>query len=230
MPGRHHRRENNRPGSMYPWHGDGQAGKFRGLWAVSLSHGRPNRWPGGRIATTIPGMSTLLLVCCWLRGFLRGRRALTAENLALRQQLAVLRRSVRRPRLRPCDRLFWACLSQCWAGWNDALVIVTPATVVGWHRQGYRLYWRWKSRGRPGRPRIGPEIRRLIRRMGRENPLWGAAHPGGVAIAGPRLGRVHRGQVLGTTQAAAVADLAVFPRQPRGLPGVGRLLRRARAP
>jgi len=99
---------------------------------------------------------------------------LAAENLALRQQLAVLRRSIRRPRLKPWDRLFWAWLSQCWAGWKGALAIVSPVTVVGWHRMGFRLYWRWKSRGRPGRPRIDPEIRQLIRRMSRENPLWGA--------------------------------------------------------
>jgi transposase InsO family protein len=70
--------------------------------------------------------------------------------------------------------VFWAWLSRCWAGSKDALLIVTPATVVGWHRQGFRLYWRWKSRGRPGRPRIDPAVRRLIRRMSRENPVWGA--------------------------------------------------------
>jgi putative transposase len=119
-------------------------------------------------------MSAFLLVSYWLRGFLLSRAALAAENLALRQQLAILRRSVRRPRLRPWDRLFWAWLSQCWAGWKDALLIVTPATVVGWHRQGFRLWWRWKSQGRPGRPRIDPELRRLIRRLSQENSLWGA--------------------------------------------------------
>jgi len=53
-------------------------------------------------------------------------------------------------------------------------MIVSPATIVGWHRQGFRLYWRWKSQGRPGRPCIDPELRRLIRRLSRENPLWGA--------------------------------------------------------
>ena len=96
------------------------------------------------------------------------------ENLALRQQLAVLRRSVSRPRLRPWDRLFWVGPSRWWMGWKNALAIVAPATVVGWHRQGFRLYWRWKSRGRPGRPPIDLELRRLVQRMSRENPLWGA--------------------------------------------------------
>jgi hypothetical protein len=70
--------------------------------------------------------------------------------------------------------LFWVWLSRRWAGWKDALAIVAPATVVAWHRQGFRLFWRWKSRGRPGRPRIDPEVRRLIRRLSRDNPLWGA--------------------------------------------------------
>jgi hypothetical protein len=71
-------------------------------------------------------MSPILLLCFWLRVFLVSRCALAAENLALRQQLAILRRSVRRPRLRPCDRLFWVWLSRCWAGWKDALLDRQP--------------------------------------------------------------------------------------------------------
>jgi len=78
-------------------------------------------------------------VWCVLRLLLLPRSQLVLENLALRQQLAILRRSAPRPRLRPRDRLFWVCLSRCWAGWKGALVIVSPATVVGWHRQGFRL-------------------------------------------------------------------------------------------
>src|ERR1019366_8400746 len=97
-------------------------------------------------------------VWCVLRLLLLPRSQLVLENLALRQQLAILRRSAPRPRLLPWDRLFWVWLSRCWAGWKDALVIVSPATVVGWHRQGFRLYWRWKSRGRAGRPCINPEL------------------------------------------------------------------------
>ena len=64
-------------------------------------------------------------------------------------------------------------LSKVWANWRSALVIVKPDTVVRWHRQGFRLYWRWKSR-RAGRPRVERELRDLIRRMSRENPTWGA--------------------------------------------------------
>jgi transposase InsO family protein len=78
------------------------------------------------------------------------------------------------PRLRRGDRIFWVSLSKLWSGWRSALVIVQPDTVVGWHRQGFKLFWRWKSRtGKVGRPKIEADIRRLIERMSRENPLWG---------------------------------------------------------
>jgi hypothetical protein len=85
-----------------------------------------------------------------------------------------LHRSVRRPRLRRRDRLFWTTLARCWSGWQATLVIVSPATVVRWHQQGFRLYWHWKSRGQPGRPAVAAEVRRLIRQMANENATWGA--------------------------------------------------------
>jgi transposase InsO family protein len=78
-----------------------------------------------------------------------------------------------RPRLTDADRFFWVLLSRIWSGWHSSLHVVQPETVVRWHRQGFRYYWRWKSRNR-GRPKIDPEIRLLIRRMCRTNPLWGA--------------------------------------------------------
>ena len=110
----------------------------------------------------------------FLRGVLRDRTELAAENLALRQQLAVLQHKPKRPRLRQRDRIFWALLSRIWANWRSALLVVQPDTVIGWHRQGFKLFWRWKSRaGKVGRPKIEPEIRRLIQRMSRENLLWG---------------------------------------------------------
>src|SRR6516162_4362914 len=91
----------------------------------------------------------------FLRALLAGRVRLASENLALRQQLAVLQRSAPRPRLRCRDRLFWVWLSQCFADWRSWLTIVKPETVVRWHRQGFRLFWRWKSGGgRHGRPPI----------------------------------------------------------------------------
>jgi putative transposase len=119
-------------------------------------------------------MILVLSVWTFLRALLGRSAAVTLENVALRHQLDVLRRATPRFRLRRRDRIFWACLSRLWANWRASLVLVRPATVVAWHRQGFRLYWRWKSRPRlPGRPPIDLEIRRLIRRMARENPTWG---------------------------------------------------------
>jgi hypothetical protein len=104
----------------------------------------------------------------------RGRAALELELVALRHQVTVLRRQRRgRPQLSSLDRLLWVWLYRFWPQVIDAMVLVKPATVVQWHRKGFRLYWRWRSR-RPGRPKIGTEVRALIRRMSTANPLWGA--------------------------------------------------------
>src|SRR6185295_8371007 len=115
------------------------------------------------------------LLFSFVRAWFLDRAELAAENLAYRQQLATYKHQGKRPRLRSLDRMFWAWLSRLWPAWRSALVIVQPATVVGWHRQGFRLYWRWRSRGsKQGRPRVDRRIQGLIRRMSRENPLWGA--------------------------------------------------------
>src|SRR5713101_2066606 len=105
-----------------------------------------------------------------LRSALSTRRDLLIENLALRHQLGVLARSDRR--FRPWDRLLWLCLRRLWARWRDALVLVQPATVARWHREGFRGCWSRRSRRRPGRPRIDSQLRTLIRRMASENRLW----------------------------------------------------------
>jgi len=95
-----------------------------------------------------------------VRAFFVCRLGLAAENLALRQQVAVYKQSVKRPKLRLHDRVFWVLLSRLWSSWRSALAIVQPETVIQWHRQGFRLYWRWKSRaGKPGRPLIEPDDR-----------------------------------------------------------------------
>ncbi len=110
-----------------------------------------------------------------IRAFLVSRLSLAAEILALRQQVAVYKHTVKRPKLRKRDRIFWVWLSRLWPNWRSVLAIVQPETVIQWHRQGFKLYWRWKSRaGTPGRPPIERGIRDLIRRMSRENPTWGA--------------------------------------------------------
>jgi transposase InsO family protein len=119
-------------------------------------------------------MGVVRVIVILLRAFLLPRATLAAEILALRHQLAVLQVSAKRPRLRKRDRIFWVWLSRTWSGWRSCLMIVKPETVIGWHREGFRLYWRWKLRKKPGRPKTDAEIRELIRWMARENPTWGA--------------------------------------------------------
>ena len=111
-----------------------------------------------------------------LVSMLKTSAELRLENLALRQQLAVLRRSApKRLKLTPADRIFWVWLRRVWGDWKSALVIVKADTVVAWHRKGFRLFWTWKiHRGKPGRPSVPQEVRNLIRMMSRNNPRWGA--------------------------------------------------------
>ena len=121
-------------------------------------------------------MTNLLLALLGtLRALFRTQRDLALENLALRQQLAVLRSTSQRVRLSAVDRWFWVVLARCWPEWRDGLAIVTPDTVLRWHRQGFRCYRARKSRGgRPGRPALDPQLRGLIQDMSTANPLWGA--------------------------------------------------------
>ncbi|MDP3938194.1 MAG: integrase core domain-containing protein [Deltaproteobacteria bacterium] len=120
-------------------------------------------------------MAILHMVLTLIRAFFQGRSGLVLENLALRQQLAVLRRSVKRPKLRRRDRLFWVFLRHAWEKWESSLILVKPETVVHWHRQAFKAFWRWKSRRKkPGRPPLDPEIIALIHRMANDNPTWGA--------------------------------------------------------
>jgi hypothetical protein len=120
-------------------------------------------------------MMTILSALVSLLSFrVRSRASLELELVALRHQVTVLRRQ--RPgqlRLFSADRLLWVWLYRVWPQVLDAMMLVKPATVVQWHRKGFRLYWRWRSR-RQGRPQMSTEIRDLIRRMSLANPLWGA--------------------------------------------------------
>lgn len=113
------------------------------------------------------------LLLAALRASLLSRRDLALENLLLRHQLMVATRTKKRPRLRSADRFFWAVIARRWSPWRRQLLLVRPETVVRWHRRGWRLYWRWRSGKARGRPPLSPEVRGLIARMGRENPLWG---------------------------------------------------------
>ena len=108
------------------------------------------------------GMRLLVQLLRLVRALTADRTRLALENLALRQQIAVLQRSVERPKLDDGDRLFWTMACEFLENWREHLVIVKPDTVIRWHRQGFRYYWRWKSRAKPGRPKLDAEVIALI--------------------------------------------------------------------
>ncbi|MCX6617391.1 MAG: hypothetical protein NTZ98_14990 [Acidobacteria bacterium] len=134
-------------------------------WGLRISH-----------KLRLPTFGVLSVLVGALSSLFRARAALQLENLALRHQIGVLQHSVKkRPRLTAADRILWAWLCGVWSDWRPALVIVKPETVIAWHRKGFRLFWTWKIRhGQVGRPAVPREVRDLIRKISRENPLWGA--------------------------------------------------------
>ena len=106
----------------------------------------------------------------------KSRRRLEAENLFLRHQLNIaLRRAPPRLRLHGSDRALLVWITRIWPNLLDLSQVVKPETILRWHRSGFKAFWRWKSRHRAGRPKIDRELRDLIRRMSKENPLWGAS-------------------------------------------------------
>jgi putative transposase len=113
----------------------------------------------------------------WIVSAFTARKDLVLENLALREQLLALHAQRPRHRLKALHKVFWVALKTFWSGWTKPLVLVTPRTVVGWHRAGFRLYWKWISRARRvgGRRPVSREVRALIFRMATENPTWGAS-------------------------------------------------------
>src|SRR5512133_2165406 len=117
----------------------------------------------------------ILLLATFIADLVKSRRRLEVENLFLRHQLNVaLQRAPQRLRLRASDRALMVWMTRMRPSLLGLTRVVQPATVLRWHRCGLRAYWRWKSRARPGRPRVERELRDLIRRMSEENPLWGA--------------------------------------------------------
>jgi len=120
-------------------------------------------------------MPVVVSVLCALCSLVRPRAALHLEILALRHQLRAWSvHGHHAIRLTPADRLLWVGVSRIWSDWRQALVLVQPETVVGWHRRSFRLFWTWKSRRRTGRPGTPADVRVLIRTMSDANPLWGA--------------------------------------------------------
>ena len=145
------------------------------------------------------------MLAAWL-GSVHARRE--AEILYLRQQLIVLRRTApARPKLKAIDRLIFVCLYRLLPSLLDASIIFKPETVLRWHRTGFRLFWRWKSRQRAGRPALSADIRSLVRRISRGNPLWGAP-------------RIH-GELLKLGIEIAQATVAKYMVRRRGPPSQG---------
>jgi putative transposase len=151
------------------------------------------------------GQECLFAVLGALTSMFKTSAQLRLENLALRQQLVVLRRSApKRLKLTPADRIFWVWLRRVWGDWKSALMIVKAETVIAWHRKGFRLFWTWRiRRGKPGRPSVPPEVRDLIRMLSRHNPRWGAPRIHGELL---KLG-------IEITE-PTVAKYMVRPRQP----------------
>jgi len=138
----------------------------------------------------------------------KSKSRLEAENAVLRLQLAVLRRKVRgRVQLTNGDRLFLIYLYRWFPSVLKAITIIRPETLVRWHRAGFRRYWRWKSRSQVGRPQIDADLRVLIQRMSRDNPLWGAP-------------RIH-GELLKLGFEVAQSSVAKYMVKRRGPPSQG---------
>jgi putative transposase len=124
------------------------------------------------VAWTKPNTTSLMLRM--LTDLARSKSKLVAENALLRQQLIILRRQVKRPACTKTDRMLLVLLARLVRTWKQALFIVQPETLLRWHRQGFQLFWKYKSRTASLTPRISPETVSLIKEMARDNRLWGA--------------------------------------------------------
>jgi hypothetical protein len=118
--------------------------------------------------------ATVTLAAGAVTDLTRSRQDLLVENAILRQQLIVLKRSVKRPHFTNGDRTRLTLLARLTNFWQSALFLIQPDTLLRWHRDLFRLYWKWKSTPKSREPRIPPETIELIKQMARENPRWGA--------------------------------------------------------
>ena len=115
----------------------------------------------------------ILALLTSVRVFFRSRSETALEILALRQQIVMLKRKRPRPRLNQLDRLFWIILRCVWSRWAEVLVAVKPETVAGWHRAGFRLFWKWQLRAPAGRPKTTAEIRAVCGELLAAHHSWG---------------------------------------------------------
>jgi transposase InsO family protein len=132
----------------------------------------------GRLTETLAFIHQCLNYCAsWVAAVFQSKQDLATEVVALRSQLAlyqqmVAKQNLPKPRSTPAFRGLWVLLSKYWPKWQDAICLVKPETVMRWHRAGFRIFWRYKSRRKVGRPTVSTEMRRLIRKIAAENPLW----------------------------------------------------------
>ena len=149
-----------------------------------------------------------------LTNALQSRGALLLEIMALRHQVLVLQRQQKkRIKLTLWDRIFWSLLYRLWPRILESLVIVQPATVILWHRKGFRAFWRWKSQPKkPGRKPVPKEIRDLIRRICRENPLWSAPRIHGELLKlGYKVTESSVSKYIGLAEKSTVSNLENLP-------------------
>src|ERR1700730_3338839 len=144
-----------------------------------------------------------------LGALFRSQLSLRVENVALRHQLAIYQRTVKRPSIRPEDRILWSWLSRRWARWREVLVFVQPETVIAWQRKRFRDHWtRVGGAGKPGRPLISEEIRELIRKVSGANPLWGTPRiVGELGKLGIKVAKSTVDKIPCAIEEAALADM-----------------------
>ncbi|MHC4213096.1 MAG: integrase core domain-containing protein, partial [Planctomycetota bacterium] len=141
--------------------------------SLDCTHEETIQWTTDRIREKSILKTFTKLIFEFIRLIFRSKQSIVLENLALRQQLAVQKRSVKRPEIKNADRIFWAWLSRFWNDWKSALIIVKPSTVIAWHKKGFKFYWKHKSR-KVGRPNIDWELIKLIRKLQKDNQTWTA--------------------------------------------------------
>src|SRR6516162_8974999 len=171
-------------------------------------------------------LAILQLLGTFVANLFKSRRRLEAENLFLRHQLNIaIRRAPHRLQLRGSDRALLVWMTWLWPGLLGLSRVIQPGTILRWHRAGFRAYWRWKSRGRPGRPRVSRELRELIQRMSKENPLWGTPRIHGELLKlGFEIAESTVSKYIDPAPRATVADVADIPAQPCGRHRGGRSL------
>jgi hypothetical protein len=156
-------------------------------------------------------LAILHLLGTFVANLFKSQHRLELENLFLRHQLNIALRRAPHLRLRGDDRALLVWMTRLWPTLLGLSRVVQPDTILRWHRAGFRSYWRWKSRGRAGRPKVSRELRELIRRMNIENPLWGA----------PRIG-IGRGSVYRALESAGEAGKSLTCLDGSCLPGSDR--------